>query len=346
MKGIFVILGLLAGLLSGCATLSPNRLSDGERITDSSAEQQVVSDLLFVMGQLLPPRNNTIQYQSADTSLSRAVTSGFRERGYGLQKVSADQGANFLNHEVTALAEADGGRQYRYTLGVGALSVERHYVDLGAQIYPASPMVVRGANSASASDVTLDLELFQIEDKDLSYLFRIEFRERDIPAIPVPSITLITNELVADIASSTVNTPDAVGLNSANREIKNLYFTNESNFSSATRGYRTIRRDVVIFDNDSMRLGETGKRKVRTISRQFEPDTDFIQLLGCSNGYTDLEIGNEGLALGRSRRVVEEFLSLGVDKSSLLDEGCWAPDNLDGRFPRRGVVIELKRRSR
>lgn len=343
MKGIYLIVGLVAILSAGCASLSTNRLSDGERITAPQAEQQVVSDLMFVMKQLLPPRSSTVQYRSAEDTLTTAVTDYLREQGYGLQKVSADQGANFLTYEVSALAEADGGRRYRYTLAIGDLSVERHYVDLGTEIYPASPLVVRGAGDQSTAAVDLNRELFETEDKDLAYLFRIEFRELDIPAAAVPRIAVITDELVADIASSTINSPNETGINFANREITNLYFTNESNFSSATRGYETVRRDVVVFDNDSMRLGPNGKRKIRAISQVFVADTDFIQLLGCSNGYTALEIGNEGLALGRSRRVVEEFISLGIDKGSMLDEGCWAPANLDGRFPRRGVVIELKR---
>jgi len=343
MKELYLALGLLVLLSAGCASTSGNRLGDDNRLTDPLSEQLIVSDLMHVMSQLLPPRSNTVQFRSEQSALATTVTSDLRERGYGLQKVTADQGANYLSHEVIALTEADGGRQYRYTLAIGNLSVERHYVDLGREIYPGSPLVVRGAGTTLASDIALNTELFEVANDDRAYLFRIEFRERDVPAVAVPRITLITNELVADIASNTVKAPNSVALNSANREITNLYFTNESNFSSATRGYKTIRRDVVVFDNDSMRLGPNGKRKVLTFSKQFRADTDFIQLLGCSNGYTDLPIGNEGLALGRSKRVVDEFLSLGIDKGSLLDEGCWAPDNLDGRFPRRGVVMELKR---
>ncbi len=329
-------------LSAGCASVSGIRQSDGESIVHPQSLDRIVSDLSFVMVQLLEPQTHTIQFKPDPAPLGTAVLEKLKYHRYGLQKVSADQGAHFLGYYVVALAEADGDKQYRYTLRIGNASVERHYVDLGDKIYPSTPVVVRGISASRSGEIQLDGELFDVLDQDLAYLFNIEYR--DPPVVAVPRITLITNELVADIATTTIQNPEAVGVNAANMEVTNLYFTNESNFSDATRGYRTVRRDVIIFDNDSMRLGDLGKSKVRRVAQLFDQERDYIQLLGCSNGRTKLDIGNEGLALGRAKRVVEEFVALGIAKSSLLDEGCWAPENLDGRFPRRGVVVELKRR--
>jgi len=352
MKGKLLRVALVLLLSAGCATFSEGRLSDGDKITDPESLALVVGDLLFVMQQLKPLNKTTVQYRRSGGLFGELAYSNLHEAGYGMQKVTADQGANFLTHEVTALAEADGGRQYRYTIGVGNVSVERHYVDVGGCIYPGTPMIVRGVSEPGGSAVTLNPDLFDVMDDDLAYLFQLEYREQDVSAIAIPRIRVIDENLGAAIARSTLRTADSesesiparTGINSSNMEITNLYFTNESNFSDATRGYQTIHREVIVFDNDSMRLGTQGKRRIHTISLQFNADSDYIQVLGCSNGYTALEGGNEGLALGRAARVVTEFSSLGVPRTSLLDEGCWAPERLDGRYPRRGVVIELKRR--
>lgn len=341
MKGI-LSLCVVVLFSAGCASITGVRQSDGEKIVHPESLDLVVSDLSYVMAQLVEPRSTTVQYRADADPLGVAVLRKLEAQRYGLQKVSADQGANLVSYGVVSLAEADGDRQYRYELSIGGVSVERHYVDLGDRIYPSTPVVVRGVNAGSSGAVQLDRDLFDVLDEDLAYLFKIDYR--DLPVVTVPRITLITNELVADIASTTIQNPETVGTNTANMEVTNLYFTNESNFSDATRGYRTIKRDVIIFDNDSMRLGDRGKAKVRRVAGLFDEERDYIQLLGCSNGRTSLDIGNEGLALGRAKRVVEEFVALGVSETSLLDEGCWAPENLDGRFPRRGVVVELKRR--
>lgn len=329
-------------LSTGCASLIGVSQSDGKSIVHPASLDLVVSDLSFVMAQLVEPKSHTVQFKPDSGQLGSSVLQQLKSQRYGLQKVSADQGANLVSYEVVALAEADGDKQYRYMLGIGNVSVERHYVDLGDRIYPSTPVIVRGVAASQSNGVALDPALFDVMGEELAYLFNIEFR--DMPVVAVPRITLITNELVADIATTTIQNPEAVGTNAANMEVTNLYFTNESNFSDATRGYRTVRRDVIIFDNDSMRLGDLGKSKVRQVAGMFDEERDYIQLLGCSNGKTQMDIGNEGLALGRAKRVLEEFLALGVSESSLLDEGCWAPENLDGRFPRRGVVVELKRR--
>jgi len=98
-----------------------------------------------------------------------------------------------------------------------------------------------------------------------------------------------------------------------------------------------------VFGNDSMVLGSTNKSLIDQFVDNEIREGDVVSLIGCSNGPTSLEIGNEGLALGRAQRVTEALTSRGVPRENVLDEGCWAPVSAQDRFPNRGVVMELWR---
>jgi len=99
----------------------------------------------------------------------------------------------------------------------------------------------------------------------------------------------------------------------------------------------------VTFGNDSMRLGAAQKAIVARYAQRFRPETDLISIVGCSHGRTVIDNGNSLLALGRTNRVKEALVYAGLSPEAVLDEGCWA-DSYHAEFPRRGVVMTLKRR--
>ena len=165
----------------------------------------------------------------------------------------------------------------------------------------------------------------------------------------LPLISLVTEDVVRGVTARatrsrgrSVATRSAV--NSNRVEVANLFF-GRSAFDALRADREPVARDVVLFGDDSLRLGPDGKRQIARFVEDYRPDTDLIGLVGCSNGPTKLAIGNEGLALGRSARVTDELVALGVERSRILDEGCWAGRSAKGRFPSRGVVIELLRAS-
>ena len=136
----------------------------------------------------------------------------------------------------------------------------------------------------------------------------------------------------------------SVGTNASGLEVSNVYFGGD-NFGSLLDDYSRLEIVKVIFPNDSMRLGDVGRLKIDVFLGDFDEDSDLIRVVGCSNGTTNLDIGNEGLALGRAERVTQELLSRGVSREHILDEGCWGPQPIGERFPSRGVVLELYRTS-
>jgi len=339
MKGLILSL-FLFGLCAGCASLRGDQDPDRVPLVGNAAAEVILTDLTSVLAELLDPLDVTIQFSEPKTAYGRMVVSELRKRSFGMQLVKEDQGASFLEYSESVSTGSSRANEYLYRVSVGQIQVERSYRLTADKAYPLAPMVVRGSRK-SASLVS---DLFESTGDDIGYIQQIDYRERDMAEVTVPRVSLVTGELVSEIASNTLELPDEFGINAANKETQNIYYTNESNFSKITRNYQEVLRDVVLFGNDSMRLGLNGKKQLKTMLASFNKDTDFINLIGCSQGSTKIEGGNEALAMGRAKRVFDEFVSLGVPKTNLLDEGCWAPEASLARYPGRAVIVVLKRR--
>ena len=117
-----------------------------------------------------------------------------------------------------------------------------------------------------------------------------------------------------------------------------------SNFGAFTRDYAAVERQVLIFGNDSLAITPLVREQIAALVRLFEPDSDVVSVIGCSHGNTALANGNKLLAIGRARRIREALVDAGVPLLRIHDEGCWAGVHFDEMMPRRGVVMELKRR--
>jgi len=168
------------------------------------------------------------------------------------------------------------------------------------------------------------------------------------PAAPVQSEALAPAPRVAQAPAQMVQKPLAIAKTpsaaAASPDSHNMYETGQSVYQSRLLGYGEVRKEILVFGNDSMLLGRENKSTVLDILQTYNPDTDLISLIGCSHGKTSIEDGNKKLAQGRARRVKEEFLLAGLDGNQVLDEGCWANVHFDEKMPRRGVVVIHQRR--
>jgi len=255
------------------------------------------------------------------------------ERGYGLQIVDADQGANLLNHQIDQLQTGDTPTS-RHTLQVGRLELAREYTTVNGNTRPTSPLSVAG----SRRRISLDDSRFGETIANDRLISRIAFSiTNDVQPGDTPRISLLQLPV-------TGNPNSAVGTNASGLEVSNVFFGGD-NFGSLLDDYSKVETMSVIFPNDSMRLGNIGRLKIDVFLGDFDEDSDLIRVVGCSNGPTSIKIGNEGLALGRAERVTQELLARGVTREHILDEGCWAPTSAGERFPSRGVVLELYRTS-
>lgn len=163
------------------------------------------------------------------------------------------------------------------------------------------------------------------------------------PDIPPRSLLDIAAPSMAKSAPVTEQFGSVERLSALPRQ--NVRDLGESNFASVFDDFGIVDEAILRFDNDSVRMGQGNKYRVRRFVEQFNVESDVLSVIGCSNGPTSLAIGQEGLALGRAQRVKEELLYAGVPEANILEEGCWAEDYFDNRMPRRGVVLTLKRRA-
>lgn len=318
--------------LSGCATTQTTDTAQERGIKNGL----VVRDFLYAMAQIHQPIGSTLQIGKPTTAFGIELENGFREVGYGMQRVKADQGPMFMTYGVSSQSSSSGQSTSVYKVFIGDIGLERIYVDVeGGGIAPAGPMKIYGTEKP----VKLNEDIFPGQSLEVVYQLgsEVDFDSN--------AITVIDENIMQAITKlKTQNIPSYKSLNSQNQEIENLFRRGTSNFESIDTDFRVVRKEIIIFPNDSLLLLNKGRDQIDKVVKFYREDSDVIRLIGCSNGPTDYEGGNEGLALGRSERIAKELISRNIAKEAILDEGCWAGEASE-QYPARGVVVELQRRN-
>lgn len=337
--------------LSACSTLN-DRFSEGTDVIKSlgsdsrsampsDIDRTMIEDLTGIVTQIYDPLNTTLQVSASNSDATlQHFMKLFGNQGFGIQRVSADQGANYVSYTREAI-NPEAPKEISFSVSVGAVSVARDYRIVSKKmVAPLSVYRLSGTRApVTVTDVASNRK--QVSDPALAQAQYVASLGLDEQA---PVISLITPELVEQVAAKSINGPSLQALNSSKIEVNNLFYGADSTFSSLLDEYEKVHKQVIIFGNDSMMLGGNNKSLIDHFVENELQQGDVVSLIGCSNGPTALEIGNEGLALGRAKRVTEALLARGVARENVLDEGCWAPVNAEDRFPNRGVVLELWRR--
>ena len=304
-----------------------NRLDD---------EQVMIDDLLSAIVQIFPPIDSTVQISAEDDNeLTLLVADTMAHAGFGIQKVTTDQGTSLLTTDTQAGKQSDNGSPTKHLrIDIGQVSIGRTYrVSNNRAIQPSSSFKVYG--SRARIDPGKTLFGTSMVEANTEYQAPIRLNE------PLPLLSLITPEIVQSATNESASSPELTSTNSAKVEINNLRY-GESTFDSILSNHQMLDDLTVLFPNDSLILGQENKLLIREFMAVFIERMDLVSVVGCSNGPTAVEIGNVGLALGRGERVTNELLSLGVPRERILDQGCWAPSAAD-KYPGRGVVLELWR---
>ncbi len=265
------------------------------------------------------------------------------------------------------------------TVNVGDIAVRRTYIaQADGQIIPVGAMQARGVDP---SGLKLDNNIFSkpahkvqsdvppaestVPVLEGEHLVSGDQNPPAVPAYPEQNdisdprereksdaslATLATNntsqpllDLIApSVATAKPQSFDAIGA-LADKNTQNVRELQQSNFESLFVEMGIVGEKVLTFANDSTRMGDNNKARLRELLRSFNPGSDVLSVVGCSLGPTRYEGGQEGLALGRAMRVREELLYAGIPEDKILAEGCWDEESFDERMPRRGVVVTLKR---
>lgn len=293
-------------------------------------------------------------------------------------------GAAQVSYELARYMDPQHGAVSTYTVSVGSISVRRSYITVDdQQVQPLAPMQIKGASAAglrldnqlfanqgtptgkpkgrvvAEAETALPASSSKLSTQSQSTAsvlstpgkvdqpLVIEGNERQespssLGQAVEPSLLNIAAPTTYSIAGRGVEPNTLRELsNSPTRNVREL---GQSNFADVFARLTIVDEIILTFDNDSVRMGAVNKTRVSNLVSLFNGATDVFSVIGCSNGATNLAMGQQGLALGRAERVREELLFAGVPDENILEEGCWAGEYYDELMPRRGVVLSLKRR--
>jgi len=336
------LLGSLS-LVAGCAVT--NSLVGGE--SDRPDPDVIAQDLVYTLTQVptLHPLKTTLQVSDPMTPFGERVVARLKEAGYGMQRVAADHGPNYLRYR-NEHAESETGERRIYSVSIGDVSVQRDFTVTGKETVPGSAQTVRGIDSTPLD--TNDSLYGDVVNEQFRQVKFVSDDEPEIRDMRLASMrpALGDEAIVSDVSESR----SAPTLAEARADItfkslvkRNMEELMASNFAEFFTEYEDIETDVLMFPNDSLRLGENNKETIARYVSELDPATDVLSVIGCSHGKTAINNGNELLAIGRANRVKEAFMFAGISHDQVLEESCWASDYHDG-FPRRGVIVTLKRK--
>ncbi len=354
---------LVLYFLIGCAAVpnAPNSTTESSLSQQQQLDRAMVADLIGALPQLLEPLSTTIQFNETLSGNTGNLILQLVDLGYGLQRVDADQGKYFLRLEEITNSDDLAKQETRLRLSLGGIELTRSYriintanigqsvelIQYGNQaVVPASPLLVAGTRQrVGVSGVELAASVVDLGNTPVALIpGTVQYTSNSPIDGGIPTISLITSELVQQVATSAFPGADLGQLYASSFTLENMTHVTDQAFAAVSDNYERVARETVIFPNDSQFLGRPGKLQVKKLLKRFSQNTDLVGIVGCSNGRTRLEIGNEGLALGRAKRIAEEFYTAGLSRDKVFNEGCWSTEPGAEGFPNRGVVIDLWRR--
>ena len=309
--------------------------------TDVLDSDKIVQNLVFSIIQLesLHPFKTTLQMKAPRGELAKLVKSRFEDAGYGIQYVESDQGVNYVRHSAqSSVSEEADTTTYRIT--VGEVSVERDYTMEGEITIPESELRVTGALE---QDISLNDDVFGDEFAKTQYT-EVVFDESEVPVV----VTVVDR----DISFDNQKDGDADALADTGAEsyttfsravMQNVRKIMASNYSELFKSYEDVKTHVLVFPNDSLRLGAENKTLIQEYANGLDPERDVLSVIGCSHGRSKVKNGNQLLAIGRANRVKEALIFAGLDHKLIFEEGCWDKDTYED-MPARGVVLTHKRK--
>ena len=356
-------LALAVAALAGCASRAP--APDASPVADAQAsvtesERRVAADLVGVLSRVdaVAPRRVDgvrVTIQRDEPEFARALEAALREAGYD---VAASGGPGTSEASLVAgYAVQRGARADEpvatYTVALADVQARRAWSlpageDPDTGWAPAGPLFVRGADPGALGPLAPPSGPTAADGTPGA----VPTPTRTRAAIPIPPSSdpapaSAPERIAIDPATGSPVyggvTRGALGGPALPTE-RNVMDLGGSNFASLFVDYADVVERILVFPNDSERLGPDNKSIVAELAERFDPGSDVFSIVGCSLGPTSLPNGNERLALGRANRVKEELVQVGVPSERIVDEGCWAGDSSE-RFPSRGVVLTLRRRS-
>lgn len=292
-------------LLTACAAVEVK-----EERTEASDFRLIATDLVSAMMQLreLNPTTTTLQISEPVNEFGEVLETAFENAGYGLQRVSADQGRHYVSYAIRS-SETDAGSVTDYLIRISGIEIRREYNRTDAGVYPSSLMFIKGTDSNT--DIKLSDEIFAEQGGDESYLSGVE---------PATNQTLLVGnirEIVSDSDTGIV-AGRRTGQQAALNRAKDHLYEQERKFENSDLENKVrYKRVVILFDdNKTLEMGAGNKQALRILYQDYQRG-DVFEITACD----DFDGKNE-MAERRAVRVKEEFLGLGAPTEAVFRAPC------------------------
>lgn len=299
---------------------------DGDAlINDHVRSRLVVRDFVEAMVQLpeLAPASTTLYTAVPESRFGALLISTLQDAGYDL-RMGAGHEHGRLEYSIVPETVSGSVDQAEYTFLISAASIKlkrRYRVDADG-VRPATSMFLHGSD---AGQLALNPAIFDDQ----------RTRPQEYQSVRVAAVVPRKQAVRVRSLKAPVNRERIAR--------RNVFETRQSNYQEVLQQFDVLRKEILVFPNDSLVMGRINKATARDIAANFDSTRDVLSLIGCSHGRSALANGNERLANGRASRVKQEFTLAGIDPELVLDEGCWASTHFDA-MPARGVVVTHKRR--
>ena len=381
VAAVLALAGLVALAGCAANALAPDEPAAADApppVTES--ERRIAADLVDVLSRVdgVAPASAdgvSVTAQPDEPGFGRALETALREAGYDVAAPGAPGAPGRVLPAGYAVQRAAGAAAptATYTVALADVQARRAWSlpaggDAAEGWTPAGPLYVRGADVGAleaAAPTPAGTELAAAPDggtpdASAGAVSTPTETRAAIPVVPASGPDTGAGPGAGADALDATGAPERIAIDPATGNPvyggvtrgafggpalpteRNVMDLGGSNFASLFVDYADVVERILVFPNDSERLGPDNKSIVAEVAERFDPERDVFSIVGCSLGPTSLPNGNERLALGRANRVKEELVQVGVPSERIVDEGCWAGDSSE-RFPSRGVVLTLRR---
>jgi len=327
----FAAISLALAFVAGCSTTQGTSI---EPVTPSPADASlrvVAIDLVSVLTQLpgYETWSMTTQVSPATSEFGEALIVAMRNAGYGLQRVTADQGRNYLEYRKNVTL-TDARTVTAFELEVRDVTLSRNYQWVGSRWLPSSPVRIRGVEP---TPVNVYSDLHGKEGITTKLVTGVQFIDSSDRVIASQSsITRISGDRDEQIEEQSV----------LDRGRSTTFTRQRALADTDTRTYRPVSAVTLRFPskNPSV-LGELNKRAIVSILKKMDATSDRFLIQGCSQQSLAWD-GTEVLSLERQQRVNQELLVAGVDPKAIRESGCFQSDE-SVNLSKQSVRLTLQR---
>ena len=272
--------------------------------------QLISTNLVSTLVQIpsLQSGTATLQINDPKTPFGNAIVRALEDAGFGLQRVSADQGQNYVSYSKR-VSETEAGMVTDYNLSVGKVNLRREYSLVGNLIYPSSLMTISGTDSLRNIELTDAIFAEQGGIND-AFISGVQFDGEPDPTLAVKTVDVREyDEIPLD-----KRTPQNIVFDQA----RHHYFEMQAKRAPPPLdSFDKYRRTVLIFDDDSTQtMGDANKQAVRQLVSEFSDD-DIMMVKACLDAD-----GQNDAAMNRAIRVEQELLGFGIPRESTFIAPC------------------------